>query len=57
MVAERETATGCSVTHYADEAPGYPPICGEGQEGDRMSFFPNDVTCIDCLGHFGRSEQ
>lgn len=38
-----------NVTHYADEVPGYPPICGGGQPGDLMSFFLAEVTCPACL--------
>lgn len=40
-------------THYADEARGYPSTCGEGRDGDLMSFFRNEVTCPACLAKFG----
>ena len=53
MSEQERTAIVRSVTHYADERPGYPPICEGGQRGDLMSFFPSDVTCPDCLATFG----
>lgn len=46
------------VTHYADEGDGIvidgdvigplPSLCGDGDDGDFMTFFVDQVTCRHC---------